>query len=354
MKIVATAAAIGSALSLAAAARQRDALVSITASEGITVACSDPGITIEATLTGDVKEPGSAAVSAQRLSALVAGFSADVVIAIDTTPNGLAVGQYRLPSADISLVHTLTGVIGRIEIDGDDCVALLAVASAAGTDQTRFFLTGVFLHSHGDQLVSVATNGVKLLRRSVPAAEFSTSRDLIVPAKAAVALTTLIRHTMSDRITLRRSKAMLAASGNGFELTTRLIDFEFPDYNTLVPEPSANTVSVDRAEMLAALARLTAIASGDYPLIGLTWTEGGPLHLFLPRQPADGADDISAEAKGRARIALVPSQLTGMLGEFNGKHVQLDVAERLLITGENKIGVLMPCAWSFRNDEAAA
>jgi DNA polymerase-3 subunit beta len=336
MKIVAAAAAIGSALSLAAAARQRDALVTIIAGEGITVACSDPGITIKATVKGDVIESGSAAVSAERLSALVAGFAAAAVITISTTPNGLAVGRYCLPSADIPLAHTLTGVIGRIEIDGGDCVALLAVASAAGIDQTRFFLTGVFLHSDHDHLVSVATNGVKLLRRSIPAAEFSTSRDLIVPARAAVVLTRLIRHTKSDRITLRRSKAMLAASGNGFEFTTRLIAFEFPDYKALVPEPSANTVSVDRAEMLAALARLTAIASGDYPLIGLTWIEVGPLHLFLPRQPDDGADDISAEAKGRARIVLVPSQLTAMLGEFNGKRVQLDATERLLITGENR------------------
>jgi DNA polymerase III subunit beta len=345
VKIAAVAAAIGSALSLAAAARQRDAKISIIAGEsGITVVASDPGITIKAKVPGDVIEPGAAAVSADRLAALIDGFAADASVNISAEPNGVTIGRYRLPGSDIPMENDLTGVIGHVEIDGGDCIALLAVASAAGIDQTRFFLTGVFLHSHRDQLVSVATNGVKLLRHSVPAAEFSTSRDLIVPARAAVALTRLIRHT----------KAMLAASGNGFEFTTRLIDFEFPDCKALVPESSANTVSLDRAEMLAALARLTAIASGDYPLIGLTWIEGGPLHLFLPRQPADGADDISAEARGRARIVLVPSQLTTMLGEFNGKRVQLDAAERLLITGENKIGVLMPCAWNFQNDEAAA
>jgi DNA polymerase-3 subunit beta len=354
MKLTAAAAAIGSALSLAAAARQRDALVTIIAGEGITVACSDLGITIKATVAGDVIESGATAVSAKRLAALIAGFAADAVINIKAEPNGVTIGRYRLASADIPIANTLTGETGRIEIDGDACVALLNVSSAAATDTTRLSLNGIFLHTVGSQLVAVAANGIKLLRHGIEAERFSMSRDLIVPTRSAVALAGLIRHTKSDKVLLRRSKAMLAANGNGFEFTTRLIDAIYPAFEAMIPEMTANTVTVDRVELLAALARLTAIANGERPLIALTWTEGEPLHVFLPRQPDDGADDISAETKGRARTVLVLVQLTAMLGEFSDKFLHLSATDRLLITDENKIGVLMGCAWSFQDEAAAA
>ena len=351
MKVSAAAAAISSALSLAAAARQRESPTAIIADEGgITVVASDLGMTIKVRVEGSVISPGAAAVSANRLAGLIAGFAADAIIEIKVEPNGVTIGRYRLPSAAIPMANTLIGEIGRIEIDGDGCIALLAVVSAAATDATRVVLNGVFLHTVGSQLVVVAANGNKLLRHGIEAERFSTERDLILPTRSAVALARLIRQTKSKKITLCRSKTMLAANGNGFEFTTRLIDAVYPAFEAMIPELTANIVNVDRVELLAALARLIAIARGEHPLIALTWTEGEPLHAFLPRQPDDGSDDISAETKGRARIVLVPSQLAAMLGEFNGhQHVLLiSTADRLLITGRNKLGLLMTCAWHFQ------
>jgi DNA polymerase III sliding clamp (beta) subunit (PCNA family) len=355
MRLTAKAGAIGSALSLAAAARQRDALISIVAGEGITVTCSGPVITIRTVVAGDVVEQGRAAVSAARLVALIAGFATDAAITITTIANAVTIERYRLPSADIPIELALADEIARVELSGHDCLELLAVGPAAGTEPTRLYLNGIFLHSVGDQLTAVATDGVKLIRSSVAAERFSTGRDLIVPTKATIALAKLIRQTKADKIVLRRSRTLLAASGTGFEFVTRLLDFQYPTYEPLVPAPSANAVTCDRAEMQAALVRLTAVVSGDSPLIALTWSDGGPLHLYLPRQPADGADDVGAGAKGSARIALAPSQLAAMLGEFNCKRIHLNAAGRLLITGENhKLGLLMPCAWDFQNEKEEA
>jgi len=355
MRVIADAAAISSALSLVAAARQRDALTAMIAGDdGIIVVASDLGITIEAKVDGNVIVPGAAALSAERFAALVAAFAADAIIEIKTEPNSVIIGGYRLPSADMPMANTLTDETGRIEIAGDDCIALLAVASAAHTERTRSYLCGVHLRSTEDQLVAVATNGTRLIHQSVAAERFSTARDLILPTRSAVAIARLVRHTKSDRVLLRRSKSMLAANGRGFSFTTRLIDATYPAFEALIPELTANTVTVDRVELLAALARLIAIASGEALLVALIWTEGGPLHAFLPRQPNDGADDITAETKGRGRLVLVPSQITAMLNEFSAQRVLLvSAADRLMITDRNKLGVVMTCWWPFRDEVAA-
>jgi DNA polymerase-3 subunit beta len=351
MRVIAQAGAIGSALTLAAAARQRDALVSIVADESAALVCTNPGISIKAAVTAEIVERGTATVSGDRLGELIAGFKPGATINIGTTGNAVTIEQYRLPTADMPISPELIGEIGRVEIGAEDCLDLLAVVSAAGTEPTRFYLTGVFLHSVGDQLVAVASDGTRLIRRSIAAARFSDDATLIVPNKAASALAKLIRQTKTNRITLRRSRAMISASGAGFELVSRLIDGKYPDYGRIVPAPSPNSADIDRAELQAALARLMAIASGDFPLIALAWSEGMPLHVFLPRQPGDGADDVTADTAGSARIALAPSQLTAMLAAFNTKNVCLNAADRLLITAENQLGLLMPCAWNFGEAE---
>ncbi|UPK35552.1 DNA polymerase III subunit beta [Bradyrhizobium sp. 186] len=356
MKLTATAAAIGNALSLAAAARQRNGLVSITAGEGIiTVACSDPGMTITANVAGNVAEPGAAAVSGDRLGALISGFDPRAAITISGTTNAVTIERYRLPTADLPVPLAMDGETDRIQISGQDCIALLGVAPAADTERTRFYLCGIFLHTVEGRLFSVSTNGTKLLRHSVPAAAFSDDATLIVPSKTATTLARLIRQTKADKVTLRRSPRLFAASGAGFEITSRLIGgATYPDYRAALPPPTPNHVTVDTAELQAALTRLTAIAIGDVPLIALTWTEGAPLHVSLPRQPGDGADDIDAETKGSARIALQPAQLAGMLTEFGTNTVNLNVADRLLISSGDRLGVLMPCSWNFGQEGAAA
>ena len=103
-----------------------------------------------------------------------------------------------------------------------------------------------------------------------------------------------------------------------------------------------------RSELLAALSRLAAVATADPPLLALSWTNAGPLKLFLARQPGDGADAIAAQAHGAAKIAVPLSQLTAMIDEFSGERVQLEAAGPLVIRSKGeKLALLMPCAWNF-------
>jgi DNA polymerase III subunit beta len=351
MKLATPAVALADALSLAALARQRDGLATICAAEDITITCTDPGnnIAIKASIpNGNVIESGAASVSASAFGALISAFEPRAVITIKTCEFGLMVERYRLPVAETPTALMLDTETGCIEISGGDCLDLLGVASVAGNQAMRFYLNGVFLHNDGDQLIAVATDGAQLLRVSINAQMFSTDATLIVPTRATTALARLIRATKSDKIELARSARLFSARGSGFELISRLIDARYPNYQSIIPAPTPNTVTVDRAELQAAIARLTAIASGDFPLIGLTWAQGEPLHVFLPRRPADGADDIAAETRGSARIALAPTQIIKMLGEFNSKSIHLNAADRLLFTGgNNTLGLLMPCAWNF-------
>jgi DNA polymerase-3 subunit beta len=232
------------------------------------------------------------------------------------------------------------------------------VLPAAGTEETRFYLTGVFLQNVDDRLVAVATDGVKLLRAAVVAGVLSTDEHLIVPAKVAYETTKLVQRTKAECVTLRRSRTLFSVTAPGFELTTSMIDAKYPAYQCVIPAASCNTARCVRSELLDALLRLEAVATATgTPLVALAWADGGPLQLFLPRQPLDAADAITAEAHGSARVALSLPQLQLMVDTFDDDRLQIESADAntpITMRGErDKLGVLSGCRWNFEAREPA-
>jgi DNA polymerase III subunit beta len=253
-----------------------------------------------------------------------------------------------IPWTDLPDVPAIDGEIANVEVTGGECLFLLEPLSVAAKDRTRFFLCGIFLHTVGDQLVAVCTDGVRLIRVGVSAAKFSATRDLILPQEGATVLRWLVTRTKPDKVTLRRSRTLLAVAGPDFEFVSRLIDAKYLAYEAVVPAASPNAVTVDRAEFLAALFRMATVATVEPPLLALSWTNAGPLELFLARQPDDGADAIAAQVHGAAKVAVPLSQLAAMIDEFKCDRVRLEAAAPLVIRSEGeKLALLMPSAWNF-------
>jgi hypothetical protein len=108
-------------------------------------------------------------------------------------------------------------------------------------------------------------------------------------------------------VTLRRSQRLLAVVTPEFEFTTQLIAGPFPDYQRVIPAVSGNSAACDRAELLAALARLEAVSTADAALVALVFGGAAHVDVYLARQPDDGRDAIDAEVTGVAMTALSSS-----------------------------------------------
>ncbi|SHH96863.1 DNA polymerase III subunit beta [Bradyrhizobium erythrophlei] len=364
MMLTAPAAALAEALSLAATAVRGNinlAPVHLVADKGaVSFTCSGPGISIKITAIADIAEPGEVTVAANRLGGLITGFSSSSSITVNTTDNTTQIScgdsRFYLPVLpDVPAALKFDTESTGIEVAGNDLLALLEVVPAASTQTTRFFLTGLYMHSVGDELVAVATDGTRLLRAGIKADHLSTDRRFIVPSKAATALIRLVKQTKPDSVTLRRSYARFAVTGPGFEFVTALIDAKYPDYERLLPRASINVAQCKRSDLIGALARLGAVADGELPLLALSWIDGEPLRLFLPRQPGDAEDRVPAETRGSARLAMSLPQLTAMVSNFPSDRLHLEVTDAdgpLMLRGErSKLGILMSCRWTFAEGE---
>jgi DNA polymerase-3 subunit beta len=367
VKIVAHAGTLANALALAAAARLNKktpglGAVRIVASDrALSVTCTDNSVAITAKTDAEVVEPGQAAVAADRLASLTAGFAAGEKVTISTAENlaTIVCGNSRsrlavFPWDDLPAALAVDGEIGRLEISGADCLTLLEPLPAAACDAARSYLCGILWHSIDDRLVAVATDGHRLIHTCIAAGKFSEGRDLILSRKTAAVLFRLVKSTRPDVVTLRRSRTLLVVAAPGFEFVSRLIDGTFPAYESVLPAASPNAVTCDRAELLAALSRLSAVATVEPALLALFFDSAPQLNVTLARQPDDGVDAILAETVGVAKVAVPLRQLADMISEFDGGHVRIEAAANkpLVLRGDSeKLALIMPSAWNFHDKE---
>jgi DNA polymerase-3 subunit beta len=329
----------------------------IAADAAVSILSCDGNIAVKAMVPADVFQPGEVAVSADRLGALVGAIAAGATVVMTVAKGGVLTvtsgnGRYRLPTADAPAALAITtGKVTEIEISTVDLLTLFAPLPAAASEPTRFYLCGLFLHGVTGRLCAAATDGVTLLQASVAADKaFPCS---IVPTSAAATMMRLVKATRPEKLKLRRGGPLLDLVAPDFICTTRLIDTAYPEYESILPAPSANVAACTQSDLSAALERLTATAV-ILPLVALRWTEGRPLQLFLPRQPDDGADIVAARTTGFAQIALSLPALADLVAEFGSEELRLEVEQNraVVIRTDRKLGMLTSCRWNFREAEA--
>jgi DNA polymerase-3 subunit beta len=370
VKLSAPACVLSDAISLAGAIRSGANGPCIahlaTTRTAVLIRCTDKKVgTIATNVSAMIHEPGETAVSTCRLAALVSSFAADDIVEIEATAGTVNVvsgtSRLRLPTVAITELTPAIDIdqeIGRIELSSADCLHLLEPIAVADVARSRFYLAGVFWQSLDDRLVAVSTDGIRLIRTSIGAPKFSEDRTLIVPTEVGIAVRRLLQKVTASRVTLRRSRSLIAFDAPCFNFTARLIDSTFPAYESVIPTPSSNSVACDRLKLLAAISRLSAAAtSTDTALIALSWGSRSCLDIHLARRPLDGADAIAADMHGSAEVALSLPQFAALLNEFRGEHIQLETADGqpVVIRGAGeKLALIVRSKWNFGSCREAA
>jgi DNA polymerase-3 subunit beta len=360
MKITASAGALHRASALAdaviddAIARKIPALgiahIKAGAAGAITLTTNNLNGMLTVTVPTDVTMPGAVAVPCVQLADLVGALPADSEVSIEEQGpvTLIAAGRRRfklptMPLTDLPAELRIDQEIGRVVLERAAAAALLTRTSFAVANDARQYLGGVLLHNTPAGLTATATDGRLLARFIIPGAgELSSDHCLIVPAKAIKIIARLLGDKAIDHVTLRRSSALFAVETASVGFICRRIDGTFPDYQNAIPAPSASSVSVDRAELKAALTRVAAVA--DQRAIALAWANDE-----LRLSARDAADDvIEAEVAGAGQTSLQTRLFSTLLDKLVGSRVGVNVgspSDPALITDDdaNFLAVLAPC-----------
>jgi DNA polymerase III subunit beta len=139
--------------------------------------------------------------------------------------------------------------------------AISGVAFAISTEETRYYLNGIFMHAFEGGLVLVATDGHRLARRFLPDV-VSGMPGVIVPTKTVKILAKLLASAAKEaEVHVEVSDAKIRFTLDGITLTSKLVDGTFPEYQRVIPESHTGRAELDGAALKTAVDRVSTVSS---------------------------------------------------------------------------------------------
>ncbi|MBI1383335.1 MAG: DNA polymerase III subunit beta [Rhizobiales bacterium] len=277
-----------------------------------------------------VSRPGATTVAAHLLYDIVRKLpdGSQVELATEGDEQRLAVmtrqARFHLPmlSADEFPDLTAGELPHRFEIDARDLKRLIEKARfAISTEETRYYLTGIYLHvadpTGKPMLRAVATDGHRLARVEFDCPSGAEGMPgVIVPRKTVNELHRLIEDQNAPvDVALSDSRIQFACAN--VIMTSKLIEGTFPDYNRVIPQSNDKQMIVETGEFATAVDRVSTVSTDRGRAVKLALGAG---RLTLSVYNPDGG---SATEEIEVNYSAEPLEIG-----FNARYL-LDIASQL-------------------------
>jgi len=233
---------------------------------------TDMDLDIVAGVEADVAQDGATTAPAHTLYEFVRRLPDGAQVELEAADGTLSLRSGRangslacLPTEDFPVMasgdpsHTF-------ELPASDLKALIDhTRFAISTEETRYYLNGVYLHAaerDGSAVLrAVATDGHRLALSEGPLPDGAAGMPgVIVPRKTVAELRKLIED-VTGNVSVALSESKIRFSFDDAVLTSKLIDGTFPDYQRVIPEGNDKVLETDCAGFVKAVELVSSITS---------------------------------------------------------------------------------------------
>ena len=249
-------------------------------------------------------------------------------------------GKFKLSGENGEEFPTLPEMTGNQQFELPSDALLTGISNtlfAVGTDELRLAMTGVKMECAGDTLSFVATDAHKLVLHKQGGIEVPTSAGFIVPRKALNLLKATLPGDASPVKVSYNNTHVVFAFGD-LELTCRLIDQKYPDYQAVIPKDGGSRLLLRRTEFLSSLRRISIYSSKSTYQVRLS-IKGNELQLSAedPDFSNQALETLACEYNGPdMEIGFNARFLVEMLSTLSGDEVQFE------LSSSSRPGVLRP------------
>lgn len=308
--------------------------VLIEAARGkVSLTATDMDLAIVESVAADVGQPGSTTVPAHTLYDIVRklpeGSQADLEASgKDRMTIRAGRSTFALAALPPEDFPKMSGgeLPNNFELAADGLRVLIdRTRFAISTEETRYYLNGVFMHASANNgikvLRAVATDGHRLARVEVPLpAGAENIPGVILPRKTVLELRKLLDETQAP-VAVGLSDTRVRFATDDTVLTSKLIDGTFPEYERVIPTGNDKVMEVDCSSFAQAVDRVATIATEKSRAVKLALAKN---QLTLS---ATSPEAGSATEEIEVTYASTPIEIG-----FNSRYL-LDIAEQ--IKGEN-------------------
>lgn len=226
--------------------------------------------------------------------------------------------------------------------------AITQTILTASSDATRPVLTGVYWHSHEGALYLASTDGYRLSEKRL--VETSSEVAAIIPTSSLQEVLRGINDDIAE-VEVLFDETQVRFRLNDAEITSRLIDGNFPDYRQLIPSTSESTIAISRSEFsqITKVAGLFARQSGGSVTVTAD-AEKNVLSLHsVASELGENTSEAAAEVNANGQVTLNSRYLVDALGVLDSENVVFRFSGKLspcVLSSDKKDGdyqhVIMP------------
>ena len=220
---------------------------------------------------------------------------------------------------------------------------------AISTEETRYYLNGIFLHVADDTLKAAATDGHRLARVTMPLPSGAEGMpDVIVPRKCVAELRKLLDE-IDGSVGVSLSNSKIRFDLGQALLTSKLIDGTFPDYSRVIPTGNDKILKIDPRSFEEGVDRVSTIATEKTRAVKMALDRDKITLSVTSPENGTAAEDVPGDyAASGFEIGFNSRYLLDILGQLEGDTVEVhlaDAAAPTLIRENDKspaLYVLMP------------
>jgi len=313
-------------------------LIEGSADGGLRLMATDLDLQIVDTVNAQVETPGATTVSAHTLFDIVRKLPEGSQVQLSASEGKMQVvaGRARfnlqtLPRDDFPVIAE-GELPTKFELPSETLKQIIdKTRFAISTEETRYYLNGIFLHVSDDAqpvLKAAATDGHRLARVTVPRPEGAAGMpDVIVPRKCVGELRKLLDEVEgSVEVTLSSTKIRFGL-GTAI-LTSKLIDGTFPDYSRVIPTANDKLLRLDPRSFEEGVDRVATIASEKTRAVKMALERDKVTLSVTSPENGTAAEEVSGEYGSEGfEIGFNARYLLDILGQIEGDTVEVHLAD---------------------------
>src|SRR3989344_3398580 len=234
-----------------------------------------------------IEEVGQIAVPARIISDFIGNITDDKV-SLTTKNNILSINSERYKTQILGFDAKDFPIIPKIKSKPLAIIpvkllrnSLMTVLDSVAVSETRPELAGVFMDFNNDRIVFAATDSFRLTEKSVDFKNVQ-KQSFIIPRNTVVELIRIASELEGDLV-FNTSDNQVSFSNDDFEMVSRVVDGNYPDYKKVIPERCISRVLIKKDELDKTI-RVAGVFSTNISDIKINCSEGKKdvVYLIMP------------------------------------------------------------------------
>ncbi len=167
-----------------------------------------------------------------------------------------------------------------------------------GIDESRQYLNGIYFHQNENKLVTVATDGHRLSRCQINSDEIIKNFEgIIIPKKTVYEVSKLLED-LDTNVEISFSKTKIKFNFKNIKLISKLLNANFPDYESVIPKNNDLEMKVDSSSFSETIDRVSTISLEKFRTVKLEISNNLCVVSSFGQEKSAGTEQIKVNYSG--------------------------------------------------------